>query len=181
MPTHEVDDMAAATAAGQSSCDVTSARRYHPRAAQARRSNIGLRRLAMLCELATTFAIAPMVGPASAVARAAGLPTLYCNVVSHDNNQTFSPVFSVRPRIVIVDSADGGELVIRWATWTHASATGTGTAHPDHGQYPVGVRASDAVGGRFMHLAITSDLDGRHYVDHLHLAYVIGDALGWER
>jgi hypothetical protein len=110
-----------------------------------------------------------------------GLPTLYCNVVSHDNNQTFSPVFSVRPRIVIVDSADGGELVVRWATWTHASATGTGTAHPDHGQYPVGVRASDAVGGRFMHLAITSDLDGRHYVDHLHLAYVIGDALGWER
>jgi hypothetical protein len=152
-------------------------------AQSARASELGSKRLRKrpLCGLATTFAIASMVGPASAVARAAGLPTLYCNVVSHDNNQTFSPVFSVRPRIVIVDSADGGELVIRWATWTHASATGTGTAHPDHGQYPVGVRASDAVGGRFMHLAITSDLDGRHYVDHLHLAYVIGDALGWER
>jgi hypothetical protein len=122
-----------------------------------------------------------MISQAPASASTGKLPKLYCNVVSHNKEKSFSPVFSIRPKVVIVNSADGGELVVHWTQWTKSSATGAGTAHPDHGSFPITIRASDPVHGRFMHLTITTETNGKTEVDHLHLTKVVGTALGWER
>jgi hypothetical protein len=94
------------------------------------------------------------------------------------------PTFKVRPRDVITDSADGGELVIHWQRWTSRTASGTGRAHPDHGSYPIKVQASQPVGGGytprvFTRLTVTGKLGGRWHRDRLGLGYLGGFSLTW--
>jgi len=118
--------------------------------------------------------------PCTAVAGASRLPRLYSTVVMH--GASFSNVFAVRPRSIVVDSADGGELVINWIQWTHSSASGNGTAHPDHGTYPIKVRASDVIDGEFTHLTVTGKQPtGRWYADQLVLADMGDSTLTWAR
>jgi hypothetical protein len=93
-------------------------------------------------------------------------------------------LFKVRPRDVIVDSADGGELVIHWQRWTGRTASGTGRAYPDHGSYPIKVQASRPLGGGytprvFTRLTITGELDGRWHRDPMGLGYLSGYSLAW--
>jgi hypothetical protein len=49
--------------------------------------------------------------------------------------------FLVRPSKIDLSSAFGGELVLHWHSWTASGASATGTSNPDHGVFPVRVRA----------------------------------------
>jgi hypothetical protein len=84
--------------------------------------------------------------PTAATAIAAALPRIYSTVVQH--GEAFTNVFAVRPRAIVVDSADGGELRIRWTHWSPTSASGYGRAYPDHGSFAITVRAADVIEGR---------------------------------
>lgn len=118
--------------------------------------------------------------PSTAGAATPRLPRLYSAVVMHGTS--FSNVFSVRPRSVVVDSADGGELVISWMQWTRHSASGRGTAHPDHGSYPIKVSASDVIKGVFTHLTVNGKQPtGRWYAERLVLADLGDSTLTWAR
>ena len=81
--------------------------------------------------------VAGLAGAAVAIsvgtALASSLPTLYCNLKQHgtDANPYFAPVFSVRPRRVgVLNTQQGGELTLKWSSWTASTATGSGTALP---------------------------------------------------
>ncbi|HZE04063.1 MAG TPA: hypothetical protein VE127_02495 [Solirubrobacteraceae bacterium] len=111
-------------------------------------------------------------------AGARSLPRIYSTVRMNKSNQ-FTNIFRVRPRIVVTDSADGGELRIHWRRWTRRNAVGSGRAHPDHGSYPIRVKAWRPVRGEFTRLTVWGKLGGRWHKDPLALAYVIGSALGW--
>jgi hypothetical protein len=107
------------------------------------------------------------------------LPRIYSTVVLH--GETSSEVFAIRPRMIVVDSADGGELRIKWTKWTGSSAAGYGRAYPDHGSYPIQVRAGDVSGGVLTRLTITARIGGRTYPpDRLELA-TDGYSLTWAR
>lgn len=116
-------------------------------------------------------------GPLDATAKP--LPGAFCAVVQR--GASFKNVFSVRPRSIIVGSSDGGELVIDWRRWTRTTATGAGTAHPDHGTYPITVVLSDPIDGEFTRLTIVAKLKvGGELVppDRLALA-TLGHLLEW--
>jgi hypothetical protein len=118
--------------------------------------------------------------PDTAGAGTPRLPRLYSAVVMH--GASFSNVFSVRPRSVVVDSADGGELVISWMQWRRHSASGRGAAHPDHGSYPIKVSASDVIKGVFTHLTVNGKQPtGRWYAERLVLADLGDSTLTWAR
>jgi hypothetical protein len=63
--------------------------------------------------------------------------------------------FAVKPKLLVMDSADGGELQVTWTTWNGTIALGHGTSHPDHGSYPIVVKLSDPEWGTFQRLTIT--------------------------
>ena len=120
----------------------------------------------------------PLTAPVPA-ANAKSLPRIYSTVAQH--GEQFSNVFAVRPREIIVDSADGGELKIRWTSWTSTSASGYGRAFPDHGSYPIAVNASDVIAGQLTHLTIKATGPGHNYgPDRLELA-TDGTMLTWAR
>jgi hypothetical protein len=109
-----------------------------------------------------TVSVSLLAGPLDVAAiGSAGLPRLFSNSVLH--GETVSNVFSVRPRSIVVDSADGGELAIHWTQWTDTSASGHGTAHPDHGTYPIAVRVEDVIDGKFTRLTIMAKIGGKAY------------------
>ena len=115
------------------------------------------------------------------VALAKPLPTIYSNLQVHHHGpmQSFTPVFSVRPRIIAVITSDlGGELRLKWTSWTGSIAVGHGTSEPgiavSPGQkqpiYPVSVRASRVVAGHFTRLEVTLHFSRKDVqVEHLHL------------
>jgi hypothetical protein len=133
--------------------------------------------ISTLCLLVVALA-GTLPSQSVAAARGSARPTLFRTLTNH--GQTISPVFSVRPRTVVVDSADGGELVIHWTEWTQEAASGFGTAHPDHGVYPIRVRATDPEAGTFLRFKITGRLDGRWRADQLVLASLL-DEPTWAR
>ncbi len=130
--------------------------------------------------------VAGLAGAAVAIsvgtALASSLPTLYCNLKQHgtDANPYFAPVFSVRPRRVgVLNTQQGGELTLKWSSWTASTATGSGTALPGiavgPGQrqptYKVAVRAYRVRDGHFTRMTITTDFSSTHaQVEHLNLA-----------
>jgi hypothetical protein len=88
----------------------------------------------------------------------------------------FEHTFQVHPKKMILDSADGGELVIRWQAWTAQSANGTGTSYPDHGQYPIKVSAAYPVNGEFQVLRIEVKVNSTWRKEpELHLACSVED------
>lgn len=125
------------------------------------------RRVVLSC--VAGVAVAVSVGTAFA----SSLPTLYCNLKQRgsDANPSFTPVFSVRPRhIGVLNTQQGGELMLKWSRWTASSATGSGTALPGiavaPGQpqptYWVAVKAYRVVDGHFTRMTITTDLSSAH-------------------
>jgi hypothetical protein len=118
-----------------------------------------------------------IIGPSPAVAGAASLPRLFRTEVFRESST--HDLFGVRPRSVLTDSADGGELVIHWRTWTMSSASGRGRAYPDHGSYPISVRASRPITGYFTRLTVTGFPAGRWHRDQLALGYLGGISLTW--
>lgn len=133
-----------------------------------------------IAAMAVAVALPMGLLPCTAVAGAPRLPRLYSTVVMH--GASFANVFSVRPRSVVVDSADGGELVISWMQWTRSGASGRGTAHPDHGSYPIKVSASDVIHGVFTHLTVNGKQPtGRWYAERLVLADLGDSTLTWAR
>jgi hypothetical protein len=137
---------------------------------------LNLRRV-VLASLAAA-AVAMTVG----TALASSLPTLYCNLKERGPaaNRSFTPVFSVRPRHVgVLNTQQGGELTLKWSSWTLSSATGSGTALPgiavSPGQkqptYKVAVKAYRVIDGHFTRMTIITDVSGtRTQAEHLHLA-----------
>lgn len=113
----------------------------------------------------------------ASAANARSLPRIYSTVARH--GEQFSNVFAVRPHEIVVDSADGGELKIRWTSWTSTSASGYGRAFPDHGSYPIAVNASDVIAGQLTHLTIKTTGRGHNFgPDRLELA-TYGTGLTW--
>lgn len=88
-------------------------------------------------------------------------------------------VFKVRPRVAVTDSADGGELVIHWQRWIYRYAYGTGRAYPDHGSYPIRVKATRPIAGYFTRLTVTGRIDRKWHRDPLGLGYLGGISLAW--
>ncbi len=137
---------------------------------------VNLRRV-VLAGLAGS-AVAMSVG----TALASSLPTLYCNLKQRgsDAHLYFEPVFSVRPRHVgVLNTQQGGELTLKWLSWTASSATGSGTALPGiavgPGQkqptYQVAVKAYRVLDGHFTRMTITTDFSSTHtQAEHLKLA-----------
>jgi hypothetical protein len=91
--------------------------------------------------------------------------------------------FKVKPPTIILDSADGGEITIHWTKWTSTVALGTGTAHPDHGSFPVQIRADYPADGDFTYLRLTHNLSGGPYTNVLVLTYSTDgyNDVSWER
>jgi hypothetical protein len=111
------------------------------------------------------------------------LPKLYANVQGHDHDTVFTPVFSVRPRSVELETPYGGTLTLKWTRWTDTVAVGHGTSLPgvavSPGQkqptYPVDVRASRVRNARFTRLEVTLYVNGQAgKPDHLHLTETSG-------
>jgi hypothetical protein len=132
---------------------------------------------ALLTRLTVIAALAAAPTFAEAASARAGLPRLYSTSVLH--GETVVNVFKVRPRIAVTDSADGGELVIHWRSWTATRAVGTGRAHPDHGSYPISVTASRPVSGYFTRLTVTGKTGAVWHPDPLGLGYLGGISLTW--
>jgi hypothetical protein len=141
---------------------------------------VGLSLLALLAAVTVAVVVARLAAlPDSALAGTSGLPRLYNSVAMH--GETFTDVFSVRPRSVVVDSADGGELVVHWTQWSHSRALGHGTAHPDHGTLPIKVQVGDPIDDDFTRLTVTFKVGGKWgRPDRLILAYQ-GNILTWAR
>jgi hypothetical protein len=119
----------------------------------------GTRRTMVLALFATVVGpglqLATSVSTASPGARAASLPRIFSTIKLQ--GEAVINLFPVRPHDIVVDSADGGELVIHWTQWTSSNAYGSGRAHPDHGSYAIKVHAFDNIGGYFTRLTITSN------------------------
>lgn len=121
---------------------------------------------------------------AAAQANATAVPRLFTTFTLR-GSETINH-FGVRPAEAITDSADGGELKFHWKSWTATKATGYGRAYPDHGSWSFTVVASRPVTGDFpfpvfTRLSFVNHVPGRGIVHNpLGLAYVIGNALGWE-
>lgn len=96
--------------------------------------HVRLRRLAVLA-----IALLGLLVVTNAAARnpANDPPVLLSNSVGFHGG----PVFGVRPHIVFLASAMGGELKLHWHSWTRKRAFATGTSYPDHGHYAVRVTA----------------------------------------
>ena len=104
-------------------------------------------------------------------ATADGLPTLLA---------TFGAtpaVYRVRPRVVELDQAEGGELMLHWSSWTSTEATGSGTGESfvasAINRYRAVVHASDPRHGRFTVLELTRAEGGRTYHEKL----VLGNSI----
>jgi hypothetical protein len=95
-------------------------------------------------------------------------------------NESGGDSFKIRPRKVVIVEAYGGELVLHWSSWTRTSASGAGTAYPDHGHYPIRVLASRVYHGHFMRLQINRKVDSHWREELLFLDYSSPDALGWD-
>lgn len=65
--------------------------------------------------------------------------------------------FSTRPAKVFLDSADGGELSLRWSAWTNQRAIATGLSRPDHGVYHVRVTMTRPRGGLFTRMVKSTE------------------------
>lgn len=129
--------------------------------------------------MATILLLGALLTASALAANARSLPRIYSTVARH--GEQFSNVFAVRPHEIVVDSADGGELKIRWTSWTSTSASGYGRAFPDHGSYPIIVSASDVIAGQFTHLTVKTTGRGHNYgPDRLELA-TDGTVLTWAR
>jgi hypothetical protein len=130
-------------------------------------------------------ALAGLAGSAVAMsvgtALASSLPTLYCNLKQRgsDANPHFAAVFSVRPRHVgVLNTQQGGELTLKWSSWTASSATGSGTALPGiavgpeqkQPTYRVAVKAYRVLDGHFTRMTITTHFSSTHtQAEHLKL------------
>jgi hypothetical protein len=130
--------------------------------------NIAVRRC-LTAMVSTVIVGACSIVAASADAKAPP-PWLY-----NGTNNTVS-----RPHTVVVDSADGGELVLKWTRWTARSARAHGTAHPDHGSYPITVTVSRVVDGVFTRMTINIRVDGHTHANRMALA-VTGSQVLWMR
>jgi hypothetical protein len=117
--------------------------------------------------------------PTAATAIAAALPRIYSTVVQH--GEAFTNVFAVRPRAIVVDSADGGELRIRWTHWSPTSASGYGRAYPDHGSFAITVRVADVIEGEFTRLTVVAKRAGRTYPPNRLELGTDGTTLTWAR
>ena len=109
----------------------------------------------------------------------AALPTVYSSFTI--KGSVVHNVFSRRPTRIVLDSADGGELVLDWHRWTSRQAVASGVAHPDHGHYRIKVLLSRPIKGTFACMTITSNLDHHHEVDRLGLGRSSDNDLGWFR
>jgi hypothetical protein len=90
-------------------------------------------------------------------------------------------VIKARPRKIEVDSADGGELRINWHHWSRRSGEGSGTANPDHGSFPMKVKAMWPAKGVFTRLNVRIKMSGVWHGEKLILGYMNGEphALSW--
>jgi hypothetical protein len=89
-------------------------------------------------------------------------------------------VVAIRPRVVVTDSADGGELRLHWTRWSRSGGAGYGTAHPDHGSYAIRVTVGRPVQEVFTRMTIFTRQNGRVHADRMAMAY-LGDVLSWIR
>jgi hypothetical protein len=142
-----------------------------------------MRLRALLAALITAAALAVCAAPALG----ATLPTLYATVKGHDHYTVFTPVFSVRPAKVELQTPYGGTLTLKWTKWNGTVAVGHGTALPgvavSPGQkqptYPVDVRATRVRDGRFTRLEVTLFVNGQPAKpDHLRLTET-GGQFNW--
>jgi hypothetical protein len=144
---------------------------------------LGLTRLIMSTSVRRRVLIAgaaTLCGPlglANSALAGRSLPLMFSTISLHGS--TPINVFKLRPKSVVTDSADGGELVIHWTSWTNTRASGSGRAHPDHGSYPIRVIAGRPRSGYFTRLLVISKDDGRSYRDQLGLGYLGGISLAW--
>ena len=126
---------------------------------------------------ATILLFGVLLMASAPAARAKSLPRIYSTIVQH--GEQFSNVFAICPHEIVLDSADGGKLKIRWTSWTSTSASGRGRAFPDHGSYPIVVSVFDAIAGQFTRLTIKTTGRGHSYgPDRLELA-TDGTMLTW--
>jgi hypothetical protein len=119
----------------------------------------------------------------AAVGSARGLPTLLTGIECAHPCGTLLGVYRVRPRRVELTEADGGELTLRWSSWTPALAVGSGTGRASGAgsstRYDVRVRASRVRNGRYTRLELTSTAGGKTQHEYLHLGGA-GGSPAWE-
>ena len=99
-------------------------------------------------------------------ATADGLPTLLSILFG-----TTPAAYRVRPRVIQLDQAEGGELKLHWSSWTSTQATGSGTGEyfvtDAIGHYRVVVHASEPRHRRFTVLKLIRTEGGRTYQEKL--------------
>lgn len=111
---------------------------------------------------------------AAASALAGRLPRLLANARCSAN--ACSAVYKVRPRLVVLADADGGNLTqLSWRSWSAASASGSGVSVVSNmgttTKLPVSVTASRARDGRFTRMTVTfTPAHGPTQVEKLKLA-----------
>lgn len=77
-----------------------------------------------------------------------------------------TPTFEVRPHDISLDSAHGGDLILRYSLWNQRGGFGRGSSHPDHGSYAIRVHPWGEYEGLFTHL----DVQFKHHIEHLIIA-----------
>jgi hypothetical protein len=97
------------------------------------------------------------------------LPTLYDGAAG----ASAAHAFTVRPRIVQLIDPLGGQLTIRWTTWTAQMASGTGTSQPPRGVYRVKVLATHPACGTFLRLKVETKIGASWRVEQLALAHQV--------
>ncbi len=115
-----------------------------------------------------------------AAAAAHGLPELLTTTRCAHPCTRLIGVYAVRPHVVELSEAAGGELKLRWSSWTATAARGSGTSTVSGmGQTTVAsitVRASRPVSGRFTRLELSGKSGGRTFQETLALTGVGGGA-----
>ncbi len=114
----------------------------------------------------------------SGPAAARRLPTVLATIKCVPGCTALTGVYRVRPRLVMLIEAYGGELRLRWSSWSPVAAVGSGTGYfigaGASYHYHVRVRASRARRGRFTRLTVVSTTRGKTYREHLHLGVSYG-------
>jgi hypothetical protein len=131
--------------------------------------------------LGLTVAIIGALALSASAWASGGLPKLLSNATCQGSS--CRPVYAVRPKLVVVADASGGNLEVVWSSWTGSAAVGSGTsavAQMGTGSMNlINVRASHVVGGRFTRLAVTFLGSSHNQTEHLHLVGAGSSAPSW--
>ena len=116
-------------------------------------------------------------------AAASSLPTLLANTKCARPCTKLLGIYEVRPREVVLAEAFGGDLVLKWSSWTSSAAIGSGTSTSQSTggseKLRVSVRASLVKSGTFTRLTLTATgSNGKPDVETLHLGHA-GGSPGW--